>query len=78
LSVDVFPDAPQLAVSNRDGEDPVVLERLVRGFDFSPREADDQDPVSLRCGVLDMNRTRALARCSNAGRGQTEDRRTVG
>src|SRR5579864_1755834 len=48
LRVDVFPDALQLAVSNRDGEDPVVLERLVRGFDLSPREADDQNPVSLR------------------------------
>src|SRR5476649_1987220 len=45
LRVDILPDARQLAVSNRDGEDPVVLERLVRGFDPPPREADDQNPV---------------------------------
>ena len=48
LRVDVFPDVGQSAVPDRDGEDPVVLERLVRGFDLSPREADDEDPVSLR------------------------------
>ena len=36
------------AVSNGDGEDPIVLERLIRGFDFPRREADDQNPVSLR------------------------------
>src|ERR1700721_190315 len=48
LRVDVFPDVGQFAVPDRDGEDPVILERLVRGFDLSLREADDQDPVSLR------------------------------
>src|ERR1700730_8390209 len=48
LRVDILPDVGQSAVPDRDGEDPVVLERLVRGFDLSPREADDQDPVSLR------------------------------
>src|ERR1700722_5639965 len=48
LRVDVFPDAAQPAIPDRDGEYPVVLERLVRGFDPSPREADDEDPVSLR------------------------------
>src|SRR5258708_3047920 len=48
LPVDVLPDVGQSAVPDRDGEDPVVLERLVRGFDLSPREADDEDPVSLR------------------------------
>jgi hypothetical protein len=48
LRVDILPDAGQLSVPDRDGEDPVVLERLVRSFDLSPREADDEDPVSLR------------------------------
>src|SRR4051812_4750336 len=48
LGVDIFPDVGQSAIPDRDGEDPVVLERLVRSFDLSPREADDEDPVSLR------------------------------
>src|SRR5580765_4696249 len=30
LRVDIFPDVGQSAVPDRDGEDPVVLERLVR------------------------------------------------
>src|ERR1700724_812157 len=38
LRVDILPDLCHLAVSNGDGEDPVVLERLIRGFDFSRRD----------------------------------------
>jgi len=34
LRVDVPPELRQLAVSNGGVEDPVVLERPVRGFDF--------------------------------------------
>jgi hypothetical protein len=48
LRVDILPDLRHLAISNGDVEDPIVLERLIRGFDFSRRDADDQNPVSLR------------------------------
>src|SRR5277367_4185154 len=48
LRVDILPDRRHLAISNGDVEDPIVLERLIRGFDFSRRDADDQNPVSLR------------------------------
>ena len=48
LRVDVFPDVRQFVVSNCYGEDPMVLERPIRGFDFPPSETDDQNPVSLR------------------------------
>src|SRR6202034_3869931 len=48
LRVDMLPDLRHLAISNGDVEDPIVLERLIRGFDFSRRDADDQNPVSLR------------------------------
>ena len=48
LRVDILPDVRQFAVSNGNGEDPMVLERPIRGFDSSPSEADDQNPVSLR------------------------------
>ena len=48
LRVDILPDARQSAAPDGNGEDPVVLESLVRGFDFPLSEADDQDPVSLR------------------------------
>ena len=48
LRVDILPDVRQFAISNGNGEDPVVLERLIRGYDSPPREADDQNPVSLR------------------------------
>ena len=48
LRVDVLLDPRQLAVSNGDVEDPLVLERLIRGFDFPGSDADDQNPVSLR------------------------------
>jgi hypothetical protein len=57
LRVDILPDFRQFAVSNGNGEDPVVLEHLIRGFDFPPSEADDQNPVSLRYefgGALEM------------------------
>ena len=48
LRVDVLSDVRQLAVSYRNGEDPIVRERPIRGFDFPLSEADDQNPVSLR------------------------------
>lgn len=48
LCVDVFPDLHHLAVPNSDVEDPVVLERLIRGLDFRRSDADDQNPFSLR------------------------------
>ena len=48
LRVDIFPDVRQFAVSNSDVEDPMVLERPVRGLDSPCSEADDQNPVSLR------------------------------
>src|ERR1700716_3683926 len=48
LRIVVFPDVGQSAIPVRDGEDPVVHKRLVRSFDLSLREADDEDPVSLR------------------------------
>ena len=48
MRVDVLLDPRQLAVSNGDVEDPLVLERLIRGFDFPCSDADDQNPVSLR------------------------------
>src|SRR5581483_7906312 len=47
LGVDILADAGQLAVSNRDGEDPVIVERLVRGLDLPPGEAGHQHPVAL-------------------------------
>jgi len=34
LRVDVLPDIRQLAVPDGNGEDKMVLESLVRGFDF--------------------------------------------
>src|ERR1700692_2580887 len=48
LRVDILPDVRHFAVSNGNVEDPLVLERLIRGFDFSRSDADDQNPVSLR------------------------------
>ena len=48
LRVDILPDVRQFAISNGNVEDPMVLERLIRGFDFPRSEADDQNPVSLR------------------------------
>src|SRR6266700_791470 len=40
-----------LAISNGNGEDPMVLERPIRGFDSPPSGADDQNPVALRYEV---------------------------
>src|ERR1700723_3753702 len=48
LRVDILPDVRQFAISNGNGEDPMVLERPIRGFDSPRSEADDQNPVSLR------------------------------
>ena len=48
LRVDILPDVRQFAILNGNGEDPIVLERPVRGFDFPRSEADDENPVSLR------------------------------
>jgi len=48
LRVDLLLDPRQLAVSNGDVEDPLVLERLIRSFDLPLSDADDQNPVSLR------------------------------
>src|SRR5690348_14642846 len=48
LRVDILPDVRQFAISNGNGEDPMVLERPLRGFDSSRSEADDQNPVSQR------------------------------
>jgi hypothetical protein len=47
-TVDILPDVRQSAILNGNGEDPIVLERFIRGYDFPPSEADDQNPVSLR------------------------------
>ena len=48
MRVDILPDVRQFAISNGNGEDPMVLERPVRGFNSSRSEADNQNPVSLR------------------------------
>src|SRR6266704_6905068 len=48
LRVDILPDVRQFAISNGNGEDKIVLERLIRWFDSPRSEADDQNPVSLR------------------------------
>src|ERR1700730_10138954 len=48
LRVDILPDVRQFAISNGNGENPIVLERPIRGFDSPRSEADDQNPVSLR------------------------------
>src|SRR5882762_8810693 len=48
LRVDILTDIRHFAISNGNGEDPMVLERPIRGFDSPPSEADDQNPVSLR------------------------------
>ncbi len=38
LRVDILPDARQLAILNSNGEDPIVPERFIRGYDFSLKE----------------------------------------
>src|SRR6202034_18445 len=48
LRIDILSNVPQLAVLNGNGEDPMVLKRLIRGFDSPRSEAGDQNPVSLR------------------------------
>src|ERR1700679_3205197 len=48
LRVDILPDVRQFAISNGNVEDPVVIKRPIRRFDFPSSEADDQNPVSLR------------------------------
>jgi hypothetical protein len=48
LRVDILPDALQFAILKGNVEDPVVLERLIRGFDLAHSDADGQNPVSLR------------------------------
>src|ERR1700675_1066313 len=48
LRVNVLPDLRHYAISNGNVEDPIVLERLIRGFDLPRGDADDQNPVSLR------------------------------
>ena len=48
LRIDILPDVRQFAISNGNGEDPMVPERLIRCFDSPRSEADDQNPVSLR------------------------------
>ena len=41
LRVDILPDVRQFAISNGNVEDPVVLKRTIRRFDFPSSEADD-------------------------------------
>jgi hypothetical protein len=41
LRVDILPDVRQFAISNGNGEDPIVLERLIRGYDLALSETDD-------------------------------------
>ena len=47
LCVDIFPDVRHFAVSNGNGEDPMILKPPVRGFYLPRSEADDQNSVSL-------------------------------
>ena len=47
LRVDILVDVRQFAISNGNGEDPMILERPFRGFDCPCSEADDHNPVSL-------------------------------
>ena len=37
----------EFAISNGDGEDPMVLKRLIRGLDSPRSEAGDHNPLSL-------------------------------
>jgi hypothetical protein len=47
LRVDILLDVRHFAISNGNVEDPIVLERLIRGFDSTRSDADDQNPVPL-------------------------------
>ena len=55
LRVDIFPDVRQFSISNGNVEDPIVLERLIRGFDF-PRSdafrANALKPAYLGCRCM--------------------------
>ncbi len=42
------PDVRRVAVSNGNVEDPIVLERLIRRFDFPMATPTTRTPVSLR------------------------------
>jgi hypothetical protein len=48
LACHILPDVRHFAISNGNGENPIVLERPIRAFDSPRSEADDQNPVSLR------------------------------
>lgn len=48
MRIDVLPDFRHLAASYGDGEDPVVRECLVRSFDLPRRNADHENPISVR------------------------------
>jgi len=48
LRVDVLSDSRQFRISNGNGENKMVLERLIRGFDSPCSDADEQNSVSLR------------------------------
>jgi hypothetical protein len=41
LRVDILPDVRQFAILNGNGEDPIVLERFIRGYDLPLSETDD-------------------------------------
>src|ERR1700693_3241123 len=55
LRVDILSDVRQFAIPNGDGEDKVVLERPIRGFDFPRSEADDQNTALGRGRVETSN-----------------------
>jgi len=48
LRIDILPDVRHFAISNGNGEDPIVLERPICGYDSPLSKADDQNPVALR------------------------------
>jgi hypothetical protein len=53
LRVDILPNVGHFSVSNGHGEDPIVLERLVRGFDSS-RDDGRKDFYTLTEKGLDL------------------------
>jgi hypothetical protein len=48
LRIDILTDLLHFAVSNRNGEDPMILKRPVRGFDLPRSKSDDENPIPLR------------------------------
>ena len=46
--VSIFAHVCHFAVPNNHGEDEMILERPVRGLNFSRGEPDHQTPISLR------------------------------